>query len=566
MAEMKPSPRNETLWRIAQALNRTRGFLNPAPDTPLHGVEWFRPGNLLIGSAPEEVREWSYGNLPFSQKPLGDRLPQPKRGTWERMDTGERETQNRALTSLDAILAAPTEVAVRGGVAAGAPLAMGAVRVPGVPGAVASHTTSASVMDTYGRDIAEKGLFAPSLGLTYKNKSDYNGYNPHYVFKAGVIDRPLPDQAPSGIWNRDAYVWNPSRLGWQADPTGAGSVREQWADMRFFREEPNSTDANARRIWKDARLTQMAPDTSHTAAILASPSFRDLRDWEDSPYGLGALRAMRRELGVGESSFGNYEWEFRQMLERLGLARSDDPYSNSGSLHDPRLLDLLEVFPALTSLTQKNPSLVDWNQPASKLYQIARDAPSEMAEVKLYAPQVPAGPEQARIFLPTEDNSLRRRMEGLGYDVWNAPQLDRYTEALGETAEYGPRIDLLAPNFEGNMPRPREFDLRGQSMVAQPAWPAGIDKSLTALTGWKHPAYSPEHPSLWLDAVEWFQGDESMGTLAQHFGKLYDLSPSDVKALEAIWADAGKNTTAKAAAEIMQNQIMFWKTLDTPKK
>jgi hypothetical protein len=445
---LQPTKQNPVLASIAAALNRTRGFLNPAEGTPLHSVDWFRPGNLLMGGFPEEVREWSYGNAPFQQTPLGDRLPKPKRTTWERMDTGERETVNRGLTSLDALLAAPTELAAKGAVA-GAPMMMGAIRKGGEAGAVASHTTD-SIHQL--QSIRDKGLFAPSIGLTYQRPSDYHGYNPHFVFKEGALDRPFEGQIPPGIWNRDAYVWNPSFGAYRADPV-SHSIEEQWA-----RRGPlTSWEQRLAKAGQDMRLTQMSPGASQSAAIMASPRFSSLRDWEQSPFGMEALNSRRKELGYLEDpNLANYAWTFDELSRRAGMGESTENVT-------PEMVDFLTSIPAFARMM---PQSLDKfvKDDAVKLLDLARKAPSAMGEMKIYAPSVPAGPDEARIFLPPGQKQHLDMAEKLGYDTWTAGDLSRLENFLGlpsDTKNYS--IDLLSA--PGSTLKARDFREKSRSMI-----------------------------------------------------------------------------------------------------
>lgn len=80
MAEMKASPRNKTLGKVADKLARLRDLANKyevLPQVPLLGGTGI--GDLLMGQAPEEISNWSYGNAPM-QVPEMTRIPQMKTG------------------------------------------------------------------------------------------------------------------------------------------------------------------------------------------------------------------------------------------------------------------------------------------------------------------------------------------------------------------------------------------------------------------------------------------------------------------------------------------------------
>jgi len=69
--EMKPTPRNRLLGVLADALTAGRDTADkvqiPAA-VPLVGGQGL--GSLLLGKAPEEITEWSYGNAPLRINPL----------------------------------------------------------------------------------------------------------------------------------------------------------------------------------------------------------------------------------------------------------------------------------------------------------------------------------------------------------------------------------------------------------------------------------------------------------------------------------------------------------------
>lgn len=78
--EIKASPRNQTLGKVADKLARLRDLANKyeiLPQVPLLGGTGI--GDLLMGEAPEEVSNWSYGNAPM-QVPEMSNVPQMKTG------------------------------------------------------------------------------------------------------------------------------------------------------------------------------------------------------------------------------------------------------------------------------------------------------------------------------------------------------------------------------------------------------------------------------------------------------------------------------------------------------
>ncbi len=88
LAEAKPTPRNALLGALADALSAGRDYADRAQVPqwmPLVGGQGV--GSLLLGRAPEELSEWSYGNAPLRVNPLAGRtagyMPEVKPGRKE---------------------------------------------------------------------------------------------------------------------------------------------------------------------------------------------------------------------------------------------------------------------------------------------------------------------------------------------------------------------------------------------------------------------------------------------------------------------------------------------------
>lgn len=79
MAELKATPRNKLLGMISDALAGAKRQGNKV-DLPILGGL----GDLLIGKSPEEINEWSYGNLP-ARVPEMTRIPMMKPGRAEQL-------------------------------------------------------------------------------------------------------------------------------------------------------------------------------------------------------------------------------------------------------------------------------------------------------------------------------------------------------------------------------------------------------------------------------------------------------------------------------------------------
>ena len=84
-AEMRPTPRNALLGLFADGLLTARVFADKVQipqGVPMIGGQGV--GSLLVGKAPEELTEWSYGNAPMRINPLAGRtasfVPEMKPG------------------------------------------------------------------------------------------------------------------------------------------------------------------------------------------------------------------------------------------------------------------------------------------------------------------------------------------------------------------------------------------------------------------------------------------------------------------------------------------------------
>ena len=89
-AEMKPTPRSARMGAIADALMAARNWADKAkvPEAvPLVGGQGL--GSLVLGKAPEELTEMSYGNMPMRVNPLAGRtasyMPEMKPGRKEQV-------------------------------------------------------------------------------------------------------------------------------------------------------------------------------------------------------------------------------------------------------------------------------------------------------------------------------------------------------------------------------------------------------------------------------------------------------------------------------------------------
>ena len=460
-AKLQATPQNPLLGLLARALYKARDVLSPAPDS-WAAEKGFNIADFLIADAPEEVENWSYGSTPFAVPQLS-RIPQAKTTVVER--DGKKERKSRAFMAADAAAFAP--FGMLDNLAGGA--AKGAIRLGGAPEAVASHTTPATGSKILA--IRDKGLYAPSIGLTAKTPSDYQSHNPHLVWRAGELDRQFPDSVPPGIFNRDAFTWNPS----YADGHMGRSIPEQFQSYKEWQSAPGQHNEWAMRLADllgDERFTQMVPDKgSHTASILASPKFRSLAEWETSPHGMGALESLGGGP-AGLTNVQNYTWAFNELVRKHKLA---DQYGNPQS---PALTQLLEQFPLLAQSKIDLQHLA--GSPLGDLYSTARNAPSAMGEMKIYAPSVPAGPDVASVYIPEASIYSLPEWQKAGYETYTPEAVHGINNALtgSTTARSAPGqvpIHVLAPP-DGSAPPSaaealrmfKETTAKGPSMVGAP--------------------------------------------------------------------------------------------------
>lgn len=114
MADMRATPRNKLLGWISDRLESGKQFANRAQVPVLGGV-----GDLLMGNTPEEISNWSYGDLPF-EVPEESSLPQPK--------TGERAMNLVDVLGAAPLIGAPIGLARMAARPLNSPQAMGALR------------------------------------------------------------------------------------------------------------------------------------------------------------------------------------------------------------------------------------------------------------------------------------------------------------------------------------------------------------------------------------------------------------------------------------------------------
>lgn len=329
---------------------------------------------------------------------------------------------------------------------------LGAVRLGGQERAVASHSSPALPENI--ESIAQDGLYAPSIGLSRGAGNAYSPNSPSLVWRAGALDRHFPHEAPSVTYNRDAYVWNPSR-GWDK------SIKDQWDEYMAF----DTVERRLSKLMGDTRLTQMLPDQhSQSAAIIASPSFKDLKSWEESPFGYGALPNPHDSADYGQR-LADYQ---RKMSElRNGY----------GGLH-PAGEEFLTRLAKLAN-ADLSPEMMAGNY-FGESYMAAKNAPSQLGELKIYAPSVPAGPGDASVYLPKSLGSPSRMSKLLdqGYEIYDPRHLAGLAgdpSVTSRTSATMP-VHLLAPST-GKAPPSADEALRMYNDLQPPKLWQGAETS-----------------------------------------------------------------------------------------
>lgn len=355
---------------------------------------------------------------------------------------------------------------------------LGAIRVGGREDLVTAHGMSGDA-DALEK-ITKEGLHAPSFALVKKG----NPFQPtvNIVHRAGALDRPFPSEAPSGFFNRDAYTGNPDKF-------SGRHIADQW-DETFRRREV---------IPGSAKMTEglfnSIPD-AQIAAIHASPSFRSMEHYEKSPFGAALL---------GESSDVR---KYKQLFNERLAAHTGAP----DGIGKQRLLQELEAFRA----SGRDPALHQ-GELIPDLYRMARQAPSEYGELKIYAPNVPANPGVASIFQADAgpNNFFTANAKKLGWDVYGPKELAGMAgdlSLLDKPAREMP-LHLLAPSSGKAPMSPKEALGRYRDLIG---------------------GYAPDASLFNREAIRNFKPDP--GNLVDTLQKKFGLPPLVAKEWAAEWA------------------------------
>jgi hypothetical protein len=480
MDTIQATPQNPLLGRLARLLALGRDSLNPGAGTPAESAMGaFRPGDWLFGAPAKELEELSYGNLPMQVPPLA-RIPQFKKG---RADSA-LET---ALMALPGPVGA-AKVSLVGSAAARSVPAQyaqrGAVSLGGLPQLVATHA-SEKLLDPYAvRDMLRRGLHAPSIGLHAGSPNDYKPNAPALVFgtdKLAAMER----QFPVSIYNRDAYLWNPS-------PASSSSIARQYADeLEEIAAHRDHTVARMLPQFKhDSRLFQgIASGTtehipaSQQAAIQASPLWHSVVGWEKHPFGGGALANSKALID-------DYDQAFSGFLEKA----SDQNYGELALSGRP--------WPGRFQEGWRPDTDVPAIGPGSRLpagHPIA--APSRMAEMKVYG-DVPLDRENGSVglWVPTDDifrySKTRSALEAwqeAGVPIWTPKDVSALNNLHPLNYEAPANfLHTLAPDTGGILsPLPEEAYSHGAG------WLRDTDASSWALGDLYRAEHAKRHGSFW---------------------------------------------------------------------
>ena len=149
-AEMRPTPRSGSLGFLADMLMKAKSKMNNAvyfkDEVPILGG--VGAGDMLLGNAPEEINEWSYGNSPFEQNRTGAGryIPVPKEG--------------RAMNLIDVAFLPVAEVAAAAKLASVGARAIGRKAKRAI-----SSATSTSRRDFIKKGAAATGAVVAGRGL-----------------------------------------------------------------------------------------------------------------------------------------------------------------------------------------------------------------------------------------------------------------------------------------------------------------------------------------------------------------------------------------------------------------
>lgn len=204
MAGVAPTPRNEQVGRLADALTGVRSWLNALGQKsfPVRSetFDFSIPvpsgiGDFLLAKAPEEVNEWSYGNLPFKERPSHiSALPQIR--------------ESRVPQVVDALGIAPIS---------------GAMKAPGLFGLAMKPRGGAwlpKTIEEFAKPLAKGPITETAAELAVRKQAAERMAKSYLQRHAGTAEDPLKDIHWEG-WGEGLPTW------------------EQLSDVAFVGQKPS---------------------------------------------------------------------------------------------------------------------------------------------------------------------------------------------------------------------------------------------------------------------------------------------------------------------------------------
>lgn len=358
MSEISAIEENPLLAAIARKLHGARNAARALADAQIPYASGLGMlGDMLLGKKPEMVEDMAYGFPPL-QGAGGTTGPKPEYAAdiadlipWMGM---AGKTRKIAGALAEEVGKHPWQIA-------GSPLAQeGAIRLGGRPDLHMVRGTGYSGLMPNDRLLKE--LHAPSLSITAEGQKIPFDTGVLLVPKIGAFD---PAYSASTLFNRDAYVATARDYPgfWRG---GEAAISPKLARdrllSRFEVEARPGTEG-----WDNWLKGEEGYKTGgHSLLMRASPRFRSLKEYENSPAGA-------RTLGRG------------------------DPEAVSAQIAS----EYSDIFKNPPDIRYLRRAAAEGNQQAIELLNRARTAPSEYAELKVNSPVPLTGDRWAGALLHT---------------------------------------------------------------------------------------------------------------------------------------------------------------------
>lgn len=306
----------------------------------------------------------------------------------------------------------------------------GAINLGGDPKLYLNHATDSSAIPHIihsGKFAGKDGaLIGPSLAVSHERGNAFKPDYPNFIFKAGFGDKIMG--AGATHVNRDGYFTNP--MGSKTDP----STGLKYFDPEFHAELLKYYQNKNIKAYgtPDLRLGQEAwSGKSQAGAIAFSPNFRTMKEFEESPFGAGALRRSKGPHPADNPSYKQYD----KWLGDNGLGQED----------------VLEIYRKLN----RGLPLTQLEETAVKL---GRALPSEMSELKV--PQLVGFKNtDAALYAPDSNFDLYNfeSARDAGFPIVSKPDLARLDPSFSGdfTASAEKMLYRLAPPQGGIWVPPR---------------------------------------------------------------------------------------------------------------